>query len=89
MSEHTFDSYPFPKHLAADVKSGRYRITSKDGTSEVVDGDNARDAINHATIKNIEKVEYLGFFNKNILASEEVILESANLQEQSDSTAKE
>ena len=72
-NKHMFDSYPFPKHLAADLKFGHYKITSKDGSSEIVQGNNAKDALGKATIGPVDKLEYLGFYSKTILSAEEVI----------------
>jgi hypothetical protein len=71
--KHLFDSYPFPKHLAVNLKAGHYRVTAKDGTSEIMQGHNAKDALSKSTLGNVEKLEYLGFYNKSILAAEEVI----------------
>lgn len=85
--KHTFITYPFPKHLLIDIKLGYYKVIGADGKEEVVEADNAKDALGKTTLKEINKIEYLGFCSKSIVEAKELI-EDENYVEPTAEAAK-
>lgn len=71
--KHTFITYPFPKHLLIDIKLGYYKVIGDDNKEEVIEADNAKDALGKTTLKEINKIEYLGFCSKSIVEAKELI----------------
>ncbi|MDF3047794.1 MAG: hypothetical protein K0R73_912 [Candidatus Midichloriaceae bacterium] len=70
---HTFFNYPFPKNLLVDIKRGYYKVLGVDGAEEVIEADNAKDALSKTKIVNISKIEYMGFCAKKIVDAKELI----------------
>ncbi|MCE2992531.1 MAG: hypothetical protein LW825_06425 [Candidatus Jidaibacter sp.] len=70
---HTFINYPFPKNLLVDVKRGYYKVFGSDGGAEIIEADNAKDALDKTKIVNISKIEYMGFCDRKIVNAKELI----------------
>ncbi len=70
---HTFITYPFPRQLLVDIKPGFYKVIGDGDKEEIIEADNAKDALGKTAIKEANKIEYLGFSNKFILKAEELI----------------
>ena len=64
-----FSCYPFPRHLKVDVRVGHYQVIGDGGQEEVVEAENAKDALTKTKLQNIEKLTYMGFYHGSIISS--------------------
>lgn len=64
-----FSVYPFPRNLRVDVRIGHYQVVGDDGQEEVVQAENAKDAMTKTKFQKVEKLTYMGFYTGTIVSS--------------------
>ena len=77
-----FSAYPFPKKLSIALKYGSYRLYSKAGESEIIEAENAKDAVSKSKLSDVVKIHYLGFIDKLVFHSSEFTENSGEKNEE-------
>jgi len=86
-----FKNYPFSKRLDYDVKLGHYKVIFDSGENDVVEASSAKEAISKCEGKKIAQLTYLGFVNKVIFKSADLIVKEyseENLDNDYDSSSE-
>lgn len=84
-----FSCYPFPRHLKVDVRVGHYQVIGDGGQEEIVEAENAKDALTKTKLQSIEKLTYMGFYHGSIVSSKLLSQEEIKAQKEEAPEQKE